>query len=107
MAAKAPVAKGIPLDANAGDIVTRVSMLESSLSAFMKQLNDQMRNLTSTLGNLGPIPSASLRTQTLKHVKVVTNVDSPSKRKRVEDSDEVLEKVAGDNSGVNPVRPAL
>ena len=97
MVHKAPVAKGIPLDANAGDIVNRVTMLENSLTTFMKQQNEQMTNLTNSIGAIGPAPPSALNTKAFKHVKVV-NLDSPGKRKRLEENEEAVEVEKDDAS---------
>ena len=100
MVHKAPVAKGIPLDANAGDIINRVTMLENSLTTFIKQQNEQMTNLTNSIGAIGPAPPSALNTKAFKHVKVV-NLDSPGKRKRLEENEEAVE-VEKDDASKHP-----
>ena len=100
MVHKAPVAKGIPLDANAGDIINRVTMLENSLTTFIKQQNEQMTNLTNSIGAIGPTPPSALNTKAFKHVKVV-NLDSPGKRKRLEENEEAVE-VEKDDASKHP-----
>ena len=93
MVARGPVSHGIPVDASNDDVVSRVSSLEDSMTAFMKQQNEQIKNLTNVVGSLGQSGSKPstlhLRRQTLRVADLTENVDSPFKRKRVAEDEEL------------------
>ena len=83
MVARGPVSHGIPVDANNDDVVSRISALEDSMTSFMRQQNDQIKNLTNTVGLLG-MPK---RTHVTK-VTTSNDLESPGKRKRMEEKDD-------------------
>ena len=106
MVARAPVSRGIPVDADNGDIVNRITALESSMSGFMKQQNEQIKFLTNTVGSLGQSGSGSLPNPLLKKVhtsKLIAsteNVESPNKRKRPDENEKHSEVV--NDSAIHP-----
>ena len=80
--------------------MSRISSLEDSLTSFMRQHNEQIKNLTNTVGLLGQSGFGSKKTQVMKVAKSTENTDSPNKRKRMEESN-------GSNSGSDKdVHPA-
>ena len=69
------------------------------MTSFMRQQNDQIKNLTNTVGLLGQSGFGSKKTQVLKVATSTENVDSPNKRKRVEDANDAN---PGSDTGVQP-----
>ena len=67
MLRRAPLSSGIPANASNGDIVQRVTLLETSLKDFMKQQHDQIKNLTNAIGASTATLSAAARTPGIRN----------------------------------------
>ena len=96
MMKRAPNSTGIPKNPSNSDIATRVSLLESSLSSFMKQQLEQMRNLTDVIGSstATAVTTSVQRPPIFRNAvqSVVSMTDSPNKRKRTEEPLRVVHK---------------
>ena len=87
MLRRAPLSSGIPINANNGDIVQRVTLLENSLKDFMKHQSDQIKSLTDAIGSIGTstatLSAAAARTPGFRNVNE-RNVVTPNKRRRTD-----------------------
>ena len=87
MLRRAPLSSGISINANNGDIVQRVTLLENSLKDFMKHQSDQIKSLTDAIGSIGTstatLSAAAARTPGFRNVNE-RNVVTPNKRRRTD-----------------------
>ena len=87
-------------DVDVTNVISKMNVLENSMNAFMKQNNDQMKQITETLGSLGqstskeaPVAAATVAAPLLKqNLRVEPHLDigSPLKRKKMDDAEDVF-----------------
>ena len=101
-------------ETNVVDVITKMTVLEDSMNAFMKQNNEQLKVITETLGSVGksssrivdsthatayPGLSAPVINQNLRNVQAPM-IGSPNKRKKMDDG-EVLMTPIGQEAPVD------
>ena len=86
-------------ESNTADVLSKMTVLENSVSAFMKQQSQEMKALRETVGALGPLSKDNLGNR-FRNVHESESVDTPSKKRKVE---EIAEKEAENNVEAEPV----
>ena len=90
MVARSPVFGGITADSSNGDIVNKIGVLEDAMKSYMKQTNEQLRNLTAVVGTVGQGGSGKAPAVNPAVAKVILKdivEDSPRKKRKTPDQD--------------------